>query len=195
MIGSNFNCKEWLFRSLVAITAILMIVSFTMPWWTLSMSIAPTNDAIRIFGYGLRHSLGELSTYIVADLTPQWQTVLAWVYMGVSASLFIYSTFLKGIKGRILMIAVGLGYIVYVMIAVFVVIANRTAEFGIAMSGISSIEYQSGIGIMEVVFVASFKIGYYLCYCVGGICIVLALIRNLITGDSNNEIVELDKEV
>jgi hypothetical protein len=166
-----------------------------MPWWTLSFSFAPVDNAIRIYGYGLRHSLGELSSYLVADITPQWQTVLAWVYMGVSAALFLFSTFLKGIKGRVLMIAVGLGYIVYVMIAVFVVVATRTAEFGIAMSGNSSIEYQSGIGIMEVVFFASFKIGYYLCYCVGGICIVLALVRNLIIGDSKNEIVELEKEV
>jgi hypothetical protein len=76
-----------------------MMVSFAMPWWSVHISEVPFKDAVTIYGYGFRHNLVELRTYVVGDETPLYQTVLAWVYVALSAVLMLFSTWLKGAKG------------------------------------------------------------------------------------------------
>ncbi len=77
------NRMMWLFRLLVAAVGGLMIASFIMPWW---VGRFDTGQAINIYGWGLRHNLVSLSSYLVDDVTPIWQTVVAWVYVGLSVT-------------------------------------------------------------------------------------------------------------
>ena len=115
--------RVWLFRGLVAAAAGLMMVSFIMPWWTANLDVvAEFKDPIRIYGHGLQHDLVDLREYIIQDETPFYQTVLAWVFVAVSAGLILLSSWLKGRKGSWLLGGIGLIFISYTAIAVFVVI-------------------------------------------------------------------------
>lgn len=182
--------RLWLFSALVAVAVSLMVVSFIMPWWTANIFAEEgTNitDAIRVYGHGLEHSLAQLRSYIIEDETPFYQTVLAWVYLGVSTGLVLLSIWLKGRKGSWLLGGIGLIYIAYAAIAAFVVIAGRFNEVGLSMSGVGFslqgwnsfyIEAAGGGGSMY----STLRFGYYLTYAAGLTCLVLALFRDKIIG-------------
>ncbi len=181
------SSRVWLFRGLVAVTASMMVTSFTMPWWIANLSgVAIENTVItmtlRIYAYGFYPAefpfigLG----YLAEDVTPFYQTVLAWVYITASVGLILYSTWLKGVKGRWLLGCVGLIYIAYATIAAFVVIASRTSDFGISLQGYSVI-LQLGT---QIPVEANLPFGYYLAHTSGLMCIALALLRNKIIGKS-----------
>lgn len=179
------NQRLWLYRGLVAITAGLMIASALMPWWTCTIDVPYVGPAtpllVEIYQHGLSHNMVELRDYVAADETPLYQTVLAWVYIAVSVGLILYSTRLKGNKGRWLLGGIGLVYIAYAAIAIFVVVANRIADFDISLTGWSSTVYQDVVDV-TISYFASLETGYYLAYVAGAMCIVLALFRDRITG-------------
>ena len=167
-----------LFCGLVAIAAGLMVTSFIGPWWTANITheIVGPVAAIKIYPYGI--PLTEAgSQYWAADITPFYQTVLSWIYLGVSVGLILYSTRLKGRKGSWLLGGIGLIYIAYAAIAV-IWVAIRTGDFGISLQGYSSIVQAEG----EADVYASLQFGYYLAYAVGVICVGLAIARDRITG-------------
>jgi hypothetical protein len=183
------NRRVWLYRGIVALAIILMIVSFAMPWWSVHISEVPFKDAVTIYGYGFRHNLVELRTYVVEDETPLYQTILAWVYVALSAALILFSTWLKGIKGQLLLGCIGIFYIAYAVVAIFVVTAGRIADFNISLSGSSSMIYHYVIDVV-VGYNAGLRLGYYLAYAAGGMCLLLALIRNFITGSIKSSLQE-----
>lgn len=171
------SLRVWLLRGLVCVAASLMIASFIMPWWTATISTPRVNlppDAIRIYGHGLEHSLVEMRRYVAADETPFYQTVLAWIYLAASVGLALSSTWLKGRKSSWLLGGIGLIYIAYAAIAGFVVIAGRLADLGLPLQGWGILQAASIRGTLQF--------GYYLAYAAGGMCIVLALLRNKIIG-------------
>ncbi|MFC1846454.1 hypothetical protein ACFLYS_00135 [Chloroflexota bacterium] len=180
--------RVWLFRILAAVAAGLMITSFIMPWWTANFEHFTEShpEAIRIYAHGLQHSLGDYSYFVYSDITPQYQTILAWAFLAVSAGLILFSIWLKGNKGRWLLGGVGLIYIAYTAIAAFVVISGRLSEFGISLQGWSTIEIivegTEAISDQIISVLANLRFGYYLAYIAGAICILSALFRNIITG-------------
>jgi hypothetical protein len=135
-------------------------------------------DAVRIYGYGLRHNLSQLNRYISSDETPFYQTVLAWIYMVTSMGLIVFSLRLKDRAGIWLMVATGLIYIIYALIAVYVVINNRLDELGLLLQGWSSTTSE---GIV-ITFFSSLRFGLYLAYIAGALCIILAMLRGIIVG-------------
>jgi hypothetical protein len=177
---SRQTLSIWIFRLLVAIGCGLMIASFIMPWWQASRfdvksyttNISVTN-AITIYGFGLRHNLAQLASYIKSDVTPSYQTVLAWVYIGVSVCLSLVSAWLRGLKGTLLLGFIGLGYIVYAAAAGFLVIPQRLSVYGFALHGRSTISSAGAIITMQ----ADLSPGYYLAFAAGGFFIILAIIR------------------
>lgn len=170
--------RLWLFRGLVAIIAGLMIASFIMPWWIADFGGGHT---VNIYGYGLSHNLEELASYVAGDITPFYQTVLAWIYLTASVGLILFSTWLRGRKGQLLLGGIGLIHIAYVAIAVFVVISGRLADFDISLQGWSTL----GESIMTASVYTTLRFGYYLTYVAGGMCIALALLRDIIVGRPN----------
>lgn len=180
------NRRVWLFRGLVVIAAGLITASFIMPWWIadrIDVSRAPEPpsillDAIRIYGHGLQHSLVGLREYVEADETPFYQMVLAWIYLAASVGLILGSAWLKGRKGKWLLGGIGLTYITYAAIAIFVVVAGRLGDFGMPLQGWGSIIEYGGDASIH----GGLRFGYYLAYAAGGMCIVLALLRDKIVG-------------
>jgi hypothetical protein len=180
------NRKLWVYRILVAIAAGLMLASFIMPWWTadvFSSAQGTFKEAIRIYGWGLQHNLVSLRDYILQDETPLYQTILAWVYLALSIVLIMLSSWLKGNKGKWLLVGIGLFYIIYAAVAIAFVTAGRLAEYGFSLEGWNYFEenYGTSAGIK-----ASLRFGYYLSYIAGGVSIVLALLRGILPEKHNN---------
>jgi hypothetical protein len=169
------NRRRWLYGGLALAVSGLMTASFAMPWWS---CVINSGTHVNIYGWGLRHNLVELESYVINDITPTYQTILAWVYLALSVGLILLSLRLGGKKGILLMAFIGLGYIAYAAVAGYAVIAPRVAEFGINLQG-QTIKTVSG---WVVVLHSRFEIGYYLAYVSGFLCLVLGLTRNLIKG-------------
>jgi hypothetical protein len=184
------SLRLWVFLGLAAAAAGLMVTSAIMPWWSCTIDhhhlYAP--NTLKIFQYGIPSSvILALEDIIIEEypaltghITPFYQIVLAWVYIAVSVGLILFSTYLKG-RGRWLLGGIGLVFIVYAVIAAFVVMAGGLGEFGISLQGISEIETEAEEGEW-IIINAALRFGYYLAYAAGGMCIALALFRNKIVG-------------
>ncbi len=179
------SSRVWLFRSLVAVIASMMVTSFTMPWWIANLSGVATEDTVititlRIYAYGFypaEFPFPFVGSLLAEDVTPFYQTVFAWIYIAASVGLILYSTWLKGRKGRWLLGGTGLVYIAYAAIAV-IWIAIRTGYFDLPLQGSSSIIQLDTQFSVE----ANLPFGYYLAHTSGLMCIALALLRNKIVG-------------
>jgi hypothetical protein len=166
------NLRTWIFRVLVLIACVMMVVSFIMPWWVGRFS---AGEEIKIYGWGLRHNLVTLASYVAGDVTPTWQIVLAWGYVGASIGLALGSTWLKRWWNSLALMIVGMGIISYAFVAINHVVANRLESFQIPLEGFTTV---GG----TVSLYASLQPGYTLAYIAGGIMVALALLKKLIVG-------------
>jgi len=163
-----------------------MLASAILPWWIAHIvpeatGISPFFD-ITIYQYGIPSSPG-IEYASIEDITPLYQTVFALIYIGVSVGLMLYSTWLKGRKGWLVLGGIGLIYIGYAAIAAFIVIANRAGDFGIPLQGTARMgEYQ-----LEANIYASLQVGYWLAYATGLMCVALAIVRKKIIVSRNSE--------
>ncbi len=167
------NYRIWLFRALVLIVCTLMLISFIKPWWI--GRFGATGNAIYIYGWGLRHNLASLSSYVAKDVTPIWQIVLAWIYVGATTGLVFFSTWLKKWKSSLLLGIIGLSFIAYAAVAINIVVENRLAVFKIPLEGFSLLG-------QSVSVYADLQPAYYLALITGGSFVVLALLYWIIVG-------------
>jgi len=178
------SIREWVYYCLVISSIVLVIVSFTMPWWRVVITTVNLESAVEIYGYGLRHNLSGLAEYVKSDETPFYQTVVAWVYLGASILIIAGGLMLKGWRGKIATGIPGLGYLVYALVAVYVIVANRTVELGVPFLGQGHQVYEGSVKEISVYFESGIENGFYLAIAAGAACIVLALLRSIITGKS-----------
>jgi Mn2+/Fe2+ NRAMP family transporter len=143
----------------------LAVYSFTRAWWIADFG---RGEYIKIFGWGLEHNLLALENYVAEDVTPQWQIRLAWIYIAVSGGLAFLSTYFKKIVQVLVFSIVGVGFIVYPAVAIYKVIAERTAVFGIALEG------RSWVG-GNIYIDSCLTHWHYLMYIGGGILVALAI--------------------
>ncbi len=186
----------WTVRILVIGSCILMLTSFAFPWWQVSrigissLSYNGTiTKAISIYGFGLRHSMGQLASYLVHDVTPVYQTVMAWSYVALSGCLAIIATFLKGWKGSLLLALVGISYIVYALAADYV-ISQRLTSFGLEVRGHSIGTYSGAVIDMQ----SNFTNSYYLAFVAGGLFIVFALLYPLLKNVIGMSRIDINRE-
>jgi hypothetical protein len=183
-MGSAGSWRLWLFRGLVLGACIMVIISAVLPWWSAVVSHYDSGTwRITIYQYGIPRGAAPLD--IATDLTPVYQIVLAWVYVAASAGLMLWSTWLKGKKAQLLLAAIGLSFALYAAVAAYIVIAHRVADFGGQLVGVSAIRIpQQDISDVPLNMTSKLRAGYYLAYIAGGFTVVLALLRNVITGSS-----------
>lgn len=178
--------KIWLYRGLAVIVAILMVASFTMPWWTLMLD-GSSLTMINIYGYGLRHTFDQLSLYylyLVDDITPLFQTVLAWIYISANIGFILLGAYIKDNKGRWLLGIAGSGYFAYILVAIFVVVSNRIADINIALQSKGTSFFDD----IAIGYFSSLQFGYYLALVAAVSCMLLALMRPLILGRTRSEV-------
>jgi hypothetical protein len=173
----------WLFRFTTAITAVIMAVSFTMPWWHIQLSGSSGFGTIRIYAYGLEPvaSMNIIMQYLVNDITPLYQTILAWLFLSLSIIAVMCSTWLKGKLGTLLLGGAGISFITCALVAVFVVIANRAAEFNVPLQDTTSLtDGSSNVNVRTWL-----GAGSYLAYTAGGLCLIQSLLWEVISRGSN----------
>ncbi len=170
--------RAWLFRTFLIAIIMLMFVSFAKPWWTTDIDVL-TNEAIKIYGFGIPSVLGDLSNYIQTDKTPFYQIVIAWIYLVSSMAIALMSTWVKGIRGKLMLGGVGLAYLLYALVAIFVVVSNRLDDFNIPLQGTTllTMEY------FNVSIVSNLRFSFYLACASGILFIILAFFRDSITGE------------
>lgn len=168
--------NPWIFRSLVILSCILIIWAFTKPFWSCFIdSNIGLIGSVTVYGWGLRASQGYIIYEIANDITPLYQVVIAWAFIGASCVLSIASAFLKGIKGRLLLGATGAGLCLYALFAVFVVIRGRLAKDGIDLQGESFLEKGMGTTVQ-----ANLGVGFYMMLISAVFLIILAILQKLI---------------
>ncbi len=166
------NKTACIFSAMTLLASGMMVFSFSLPWWIGKFS---ENTAINLYGWGLRHNLIQFAGRLENDLTPLYQTVLAWAYIGLSVALILFSIFTKRKKIAILIQGiVGAGYIVYALSGMYLVIEHRLSDFGIALQG-ESIPY--GGELANLMVQSSIQPAFYLALATGVFIVILAIIR------------------
>jgi hypothetical protein len=161
-----------------------MVISFSNAWWRAIVGASGVYQ-VDIYAWGLRKSEDLLSiNQIVNDVTPFYQTVLAWGYLAVSVGLVLWSTWIKGTRGRILLGFVGLSYIAYALVAVLLVILDRVRELAIPLQGFidAGAPGSSNPDLWYVPVTTSLQPWYFLALIAGGACLLLSLHRRVIEG-------------
>ena len=188
------NLRFWLFRGLTIVAIGLMLISWFLPWWYARFDMLPgIDDAVTIHPYGLSHRLESTMAYAGEGTEmPTWFTPFMWAYISLCILLLLYSLFLKyrtfnllgkfkfSLPGTIIGI-VGFSFILVAVLAV-IVAAIRTGQLGgMKLLGYSFVQ----LGwVMDTGAYGTLQLGYYLAYVAGLLCILLALFRNKIIGQS-----------
>ena len=170
--------RIWVYRILVVGVSGLIIRSFLLPWWTLNVAVDPDSgalpqipDVVRIYAYGLRSDLTQMEDVVKPFITPHYQTVAAFIFLGVSIALILLSIWLKGRKGRLLLGFFGSVFIGYGL-----------AFFLMLKKGLAGPEYpmQGRFYIKFSLITTTLKPAYFGIYIAGAALILLALLRDVI---------------
>ena len=168
--------RTWIFRILVAAVAVFIIIDFIAPWWIIDVFYEGTNiiaikDAVVIHAYGLTTTLVEYEYMAQQYVTPLYQTILAFLFLGVSVLLMLLCTWRKGRKYQFLLGFIGLIYVLYPLGA-YMLISHDTGAINYPMQGIIDIQGAR----LHTYFVPM----YFAFYGAGPALILLALLRNVI---------------
>ncbi len=181
--------RVWLFRGLVIAAAALMVVSWLLPWWGSWAEQLGKADVVRIYPYGLWQNLGGWSGFI-KDMAamPGYFTPLMWAYLGLCLAALAFSLwkmntnirlFGKNVNlSRLIIAIVGFSYVA-IIVGFYLYASWRVESAGINWLGKSYV-------VMEITAKAyvhaGYRIGLWLACAVGPLLMLLALLRNKITG-------------
>jgi hypothetical protein len=182
------NLRTWIFRGLVIIVAALIVVSWMGPWWTVDITGGvKLPEAVVVHPYGLTLDVAEFEGFVQGATMPGFFSPLMWTYFGLSILALIFSLFVKNKELKILKIRgslsswiigiVGFSCIV-VVIAAATMISIRAADyFDMKLLGTLEI-YDHPITYAT----GTLEFSYWLACATGPLLIILALLRNKITG-------------
>jgi hypothetical protein len=185
--------RSWLFRGSVIAVAGLMVASWLLPWWgSWSLQIGHY-DVVQIFPYGLRTNLGGWASLIQGfSEMPAWFSPLMWLYLGLCMAGLAFALWKmnKNVRlvgrnfnlSRLLIGIIGFSYVMVIIIFYFY------AKMRVEAAGIHFIgESYMVMGIAGKTYVFSgFRNGLYMACAVGPLFLILALLRNQITGKTKN---------
>jgi hypothetical protein len=184
------NIRVWLFRLLVIIAAGLMVLTWLQPWYiAYAYGFFEVPNGVIIHPWGLELNLGEYVGYARGADMPGWFAPFMWSYLGICLLALLYSAFWgrKEIKigkktltlSSLLIGLVGISYIIAAILAV-IIAAIRTGDyFDMKLLQPSMIQVYP-----EVWVKGDLMWGYYLIYGFGILCILIALLRKKIIGES-----------
>lgn len=185
------NSNVWLFRGLLFVGALLLLLSWFMPWWSINVYEIGENAAV-IRPWGLETQLRDSEKALIAGAEmPPWFAPFTFTYLGIIVLVLFFCLLapnklfkfwnIKLTLPALLIGLVGLSYIVTVVLC-FVIAKIRTGEYfgGVNLIGYTYIDlgepYMSGAD-------SGFLPGYWLACVVGPFLVILALLRDKITGE------------
>jgi hypothetical protein len=183
------SLRLWLFRALVVVGAALMLASWFMPWWSARISDLAGRDHIILRPWGVE-MVNDVRTYADKSLysMPAFFEPLMWLYIGLCMLALAVSLFaerrvaigrLNLSLPRLLVGFVGLSYVIAVATA-FAIAQIRSGAAGIQFVGTSTVFNPMTGGNTRII--GELLPGYWLAAGAGAYLIVLAILRNAITG-------------
>lgn len=185
------NARVWLFRVLVVAAAGVMLVAWFLPWWTIDIEQFG-HDIVQIRPWGLEISeqMGDFAILLKGVPMPSWFAPFMWAYLGLCMIALLIGAFVRGRAIRIgkfkitlsqlLIGGVGFSYIVAGIVAAVYASVRMKSSFGVPLQGRAFID----LGDPIVTFVDTRLLpGYYLIYVAALLFLVLAFLRDKITGE------------
>jgi hypothetical protein len=182
------NTGIWIFRVLVAAAAVVMLVSWFLPWWTVDIE-SFGNDMVQIRPWGLvlDERIGDFQVLLKGAAMPGWFAPFMWAYLGLCMIALLVGLWVRekmvsigrfNIKlSQLLIGGVGLSYFTVGVVTAIYGSMRSKAIMGIPLLGRSFID----LGEPLVTYVESrFLPGYYLIYVTAILLIALALLRDKI---------------
>jgi hypothetical protein len=181
--------RAWIYRLLVLMGTGFLVYTWFQTWWR--CEISRINGWIEIHPWGLEHNMQAFAEYMRGADMSEFFGTLMWIYLGVCVLAILVALFIKDKNIKILkrnfnlpslIIGIaGLSYIIVVIVAV-IFAAVRTGDFyGTKLIGVTRINLG---GEMTGDATANLLTGYWLACAAGPIILLLALLRNKITGKS-----------
>jgi hypothetical protein len=185
------NGKVWLFRVLVAVAAVVMLISWSLPWWTIDIEeLGPDLVQIRPWGLAVNERLGSFDILIKGAAMPDWFAPCMWAYLGLAMIALLVGLWVRGKEfgigrfklnlSQILIGGVGFSYIVAGIIAVVYASIRMRSFYSTPIQGRVYVD----LGDMHTYVTTSLLPGYWLIYVAGLLLIVLALLRDKVTGEA-----------
>ncbi|MFC1875428.1 hypothetical protein ACFLY3_04715 [Chloroflexota bacterium] len=186
--------RTWIFRVLVLGAGGLLLYTFFQYWWTVEI-FEVGRDVVVVYPYGLEAYIPlEYTSYIEGATMPAWFAPLMFIYLGLCIGGILYATFFKdrNIKligrvfnlNRLIIGLVGFSYIVVVTAAVIMISIRAAEYFDTPLTGFFNIvlgaaEYSGAESLLTF--------DYWLACAVGPLLLVLALLRNIIIGNTKTK--------
>ena len=188
-VGSN--ARVWLFQILVVAAVGVLLISWFTPWWTIDVEGFATNAAqIRPWGLELCDQMGGFAILLKGTEMPPWFGGFMWAYFGVCMLALVAGLFVSGKEfhfgklkfnlSQLLIGAVGFSYIVAGIVAAVYAAARMKSTFNVPLQGRAFIDM--GDPLIANVDTRLLP-GYYLIFVAGLSLLILALLRNKITGE------------
>lgn len=178
--------STYLLRFCALVVTGFMLFSFFLPWWSVTIytpsyeGLPNRPSTVQIYGHGLKHNMEELRQYIAADETPKSLQILAWAYIGAVIAISLGVLLIRKFD-RFSWLAglMGLSYLSYALVAVYVVVKNRAQGLGISLTGLSSKKFYEGAEV-SIGFDASIQQGFFFAIIAGAVLFLLSLIYMVI---------------
>jgi hypothetical protein len=183
--------KIWMFRFLVVIPAAIMLVSWFLPWWTIDIEgFADKAAQIRPWGLELCGQMGGFAILMKGTEMPSWFGAFMWVFLGLCMLALVVGLFVRGKEfgfgklkfslSQILIGGVGIAYIVCGIVAAVYAGMRMKSTFDVPLQGRAFID----MGDPLIAYVDTYLLpGYYLIFIAGFLFLVLAILRDKITGE------------
>jgi hypothetical protein len=184
------NSGIWKFNVLVTVAAVLMLVSWLLPWWTANIE-ALGNDVVQIHPWGLEVDprLGGFTIFLKGAAVPAWLAPSVWGYFALCMVALLLSLCIRERKigfgrlkmqlSRLLVGGVGISYIVAAVIAIVYASIRLKAFFDTPLQGRKPVDLGEA---MRTYVNTSLLLGYYLTYCAGFLLIALAILYQKVIG-------------
>ena len=185
----------WVFRVLVVAAAVLMLVSWFQPWWTIHVEELGKNIVqIRPWGLEVDERMGSFDVLIKGAALPNWFAPLMWVYLVLCMIALLIGAWVRGkyvSLGRFKMKlaqfftgGVGLSYILVGVIAAVYASIRLKGFYNTPLQGRVYVELGDAAHTYAE---SSLLLGFYLIFAAGLLLVLLAFFHDLITDEFEDE--------
>jgi hypothetical protein len=182
--------RVWLFRILTVVAAGVMLVSWSLPWWTIDIEGFGTNMVqIRPWGLVMSDQMGGFAILLKGAPMPSWFAPAMWAYLGLCLVALLVGLWVVNKKigigtikmklSQFLIGGVGFSYLVAGVVAVVYASMRMAKMGGIPLQGRAFVD----MGDPLIAYVNTRLLpGYYLIFVAGILFLVLAIFQDKIIG-------------